>query len=154
MDRQQSPSELWDEFEKTMLKAFPFLPRNFTKTGIADSNWLSDVVQKTVNRYIEQEMKSKFPYSVFGRSIGYDLFETHRSVILRLRLPEGMNPREPELSISSHKVRIRLPSGEKQVIPLPKAVNPRQARTTYRDGILELRLPKTREPFYPVYVNG
>jgi len=151
--KQQTPQEQWDAFEKTMLEAFPFLPKDFTRGGIVDSSWLSDVVQNSINRYIDQELKSKFPQSVFGRALGYDTFETHRSVIVRLRLPDGIHPRELETAISCHKVRIKLPSGTKQVIPLPKAVNPRRARTSFKNGILELRLPKTREPYYPLYVG-
>ncbi|CAG5091821.1 MAG: hypothetical protein C6W55_02235 [Thermobacillus sp.] len=152
--KQQTPAEQWDAFEKAMLEAFPFLPKDFTRAGIVDSSWLSDVVQNSINRFIDQEMKSKFPNSVFGSALNYDTFETHRSVIVRLRLPEDLNPRELEMSISCHKVRIKLPSGVKQEIPLPKAVSPRKARTTFKGGILELRLPKTREPFYPLYVGG
>ena len=144
--------EQWDAFEKMMLQAFPFLPKNFTRGGIADSAWLSDVVQNTINRYIDQEMKSKFPHSVFGQTLGYDVFETHRSVIVRIRLPADLDPRELEMAISCHKLRIKLPSGQKQMIALPKAVNPKRVRTTFRDGILELRLPRTREPYHPVYV--
>jgi HSP20 family molecular chaperone IbpA len=152
--KQQTPQEQWDAFEKTMLEAFPFLPRDFTRGGIVDSSWLSDVVQNTINKYIDQEMKSKFPHSVFGNALSYDTFETHRSVIVRLRLPDGLNPRELELSTSCHKVRVKQPSGAKQEIPLPKAVSPRKARTSFKNGILELRLPKTREPYHPLYVDG
>lgn len=146
--------EQWDAFENMMLQAFPFLPKPFTRGAIADPNWLSDTLQSTISRYIDQEMKSKFPQSVFGRALGYDLFETHRSVIVRLRLPDDVRPRELEMSVSCHKVRIKLPSGGRQVIPLPNAVNPKRARSLFRNGILELRLPKTREPYSPLYVDG
>ena len=146
--------EQWDAFENMMLQAFPFLPKHFTRGGIADSNWLSDVVQNTINRYIDQEMKSKFPQSIFGRTLGHDVFETHRSVIVRIRLPADIHPRELDMAISCHKVRIKLPSGEQQVIALPRAVNPKRARATFREGVLELRMPRTGEPFHPVYVDS
>lgn len=146
--------EQWDAFEKMMVQAFPFLPKHFLREGIADSNWISDTVQNAINRYIDREMKAKFPYSVFGRTLGYDVFETHRSVIVRIRLPSDIHPRELDTAISCHKVRIRLPSGETQVIALPRAVNPKRARALFRNGILELRLPRTGEPYHPVYVEG
>jgi len=151
---QPSPSELWDEFEKSMIAAFPFLPKDFTRAGFADSSRLSEIVQQSVSKIIDRELKSKMPNSMFGRTLSCDIFETHRSVIVRIRVPEGVNPRELDVAISSHKVRIKQPSGEKRVIALPRAVNPRRARSMYKDGILELRLPKTREPYYPHYVDG
>ncbi|WP_274363484.1 Hsp20/alpha crystallin family protein [Paenibacillus thermotolerans] len=146
----------WGEFEKQMLKQFPFLPKDFMNGGsIRNNSWVGDIVKKSIDRYLNEGLQPNVFNPFASALLSYDLFETHRSVILRLNIPKNMSPHEVKASVNRRKVRIELPSGKLQEIKLEKPVNPKRSQAVYKEGVLEVRMPKIREPksFHEVYIE-
>ena len=124
-----------------MLENFPFLPKQFMDVDPTNgASWVSDYVQKQLERAFSNTTM-EFP---FKSKLNYDVVETHRSIILRLHVPEDISPHEVRMSLDAHLVRIALPSGDKQDITLKKPVNPKRATARYKNRILELIMPKVR----------
>ncbi len=129
------------DFRKKMLENFPFLPKQFMDVDPTNgASWVSDYVQKQLERAFSNTTM-EFP---FKSKLNYDVVETHRSIILRLHVPEDISPHEVRMSLDAHLVRIALPSGDKQDITLKKPVNPKRATARYKNRILELIMPKVR----------
>lgn len=146
----------WSEFEKQMIKQFPFLPKDFMNGGAArNSSWVGDIVKKSIDRYLNEGLTPNVFNPFASASLSYDLFETHRSVIIRLHIPKDVSPHKVRASVNRRKVRIELPSGKRQEIRLEKPVNPKRSHAVYKEGILEVRMPKIREPksFHEVYIE-
>jgi len=145
----------WDKFEELMIKQFPFLPKRFTRGEFAaDASWVSEFVQNNLSRFINEAVSpGVFDPSAKGL-LRYELLETNRSLILRLKLPKGMSPRDVKTSIGRRNVKLALPSGRTQRIPLGKPVNSKRARADFRSGVLEIRMPKLpeREEYNDLYL--
>ncbi|MGZ7441524.1 Hsp20/alpha crystallin family protein [Paenibacillus sp. TH7-28] len=144
----------WEEFEKQMLEQFPFLPKNFTQGNPARNfSWVGDFVQKQ----LQKSMPADFNIPIFNnKTANYDLYETHRNLIVRLPVSEDFSLDQTKVSVNRNKLRIVLPSGEKREIQLKKQVNPKQARAKYKEGILEIQMPKLPEHqnFHDVFVES
>ncbi|GIP11086.1 hypothetical protein J1TS5_32560 [Paenibacillus macerans] len=144
----------WEEFEKNMLEQFPFLPKNFTQANPAKNlSWVGDYVQKQ----LQKSMPADFKIPIFNDNAGnYELHETHRSLIVRLPVSDHFELDHTKISVNRNKLRIVLPSGEKQEIQLKKQVNPKQTRAKYKEGILEIQMPKMPESqnFHDVFVES
>lgn len=142
----------WGEFEKHLLQQIPFLPKNFFRgmnPGRA-TNWVQDYVQNAFKSMIGDVQKGAFPFAQGKQtdSMHYDLFETHRSVIVRCSIPKDTSPYDYKPSVNRRNLRIRTPSDDNVDIPLPKPVVPSSSKATYRDGVLEIRMPKSSKKEY------
>lgn len=137
----------WKQFEAWMMKQFPFIP-DMRKAH--NPSWVSDYVQKVVN-----ESLNRYSDPLFPRTLQYDLFETHRNLIVRARLPEDVSPNDVRTSVNRRKVRIEWSKGKKQDIVLEQRIDPTRTRAKYKDGILELHMPKLLEPesFYDIDIR-
>ncbi|RRJ65824.1 hypothetical protein EHV15_25080 [Paenibacillus oralis] len=133
----------WEEFEKNMMEQFPFLPKNFTQVNAARNlSWVGDFVQKQ----LQKSMPSDINIPIFNnKAVNYNLYETHRNLIVRLPVSEHFSQDQPKVSVNRNKLRIVFPSGEEQEIQLKKQVNPRKSRAKYKEGILEIQMPKLPE---------
>ncbi len=129
-------------FRKKMLESFPFLPKQFLDVDQTHgASWVSDYVQQQLKRALSNATMD-YP---FKSKLSYDVVETHRNMILRLHVPRHIPPYEIKMSLDTHLVRIKLPSGSKQDIAIKKPVNPKRATARYKNGILELQMPKLRQ---------
>jgi HSP20 family molecular chaperone IbpA len=154
MAEQQSPMD-WNDFEKQMLKQFPFLPKNFTRMDFSqNANWIGDLVKKNIDRFINQNFMSNATNPSFFQLLSYDLLETNNSIIVRLHLPNKMPPHNVKMSVSRRKVRLDLPTGKRQEIQLEKPVDPKRSRANFKDGVMEIRMPKVKEPsrYHSIYL--
>jgi len=75
--------------------------------------------------------------------IGSEVFETHRSCIVRLYLPEGMSPEELHIQIEPTQVTVSADGLlQADMIRLPAPVWSRNGKRIYHNGVLELKLRK------------
>jgi hypothetical protein len=86
-----------------------------------------------------------------------EVFETHRSVLVRLSVPESMEARNIRIFASSRQVAFEGIRQNKIKVPLPSAVSVKSAKAKLKNGILEVRLRKfkgkgaEREIFFDEY---
>lgn len=135
----------WAIFEELMTRAFPFL-----KDGLKLDRIMPDPapVGKLVEEALNRSFKGAFTSGMASRPgrLHYEWFETHRSLIIRVRLPEDLYPDQLRTLVSKRKLRLEWPDGKRQDINLAKPVSPGRSRARHKHGILEIIMPKIREP--------
>ncbi|GIQ67824.1 hypothetical protein DUZ99_02895 [Xylanibacillus composti] len=138
----------WRAFESAMLQQFPVLPKDFPAWNrVQHPSWISDLMQKVLAEGLPAMASGSMPAGFAPRAKenqSFRIFETHRSIILRLHAPPDITSDQIRVAVNPHQVKVRFAGEKRQVIPLPKPVQSGKASALLRDGILELRLPKSR----------
>lgn len=149
------PRVKWEDLEKYFLDQFRHVPEELLKRTAGNST-------QWIGRYIEQVIKRCFPpsngltssYAEYSWNVSYDLFETHRSIIVRIPVSDKLKLDQMRVSAGRMKLKVKLAEQTLQ-INLPKPVNPDLARAECKYGYLEIRLPKStrKEPMQdvPIY---
>jgi HSP20 family molecular chaperone IbpA len=115
-------------------------------------NWVSHYVNDVMKESFQQP-GSKKPAKM---RLQTELFQTHNHVIVRLRIPATMEPKQLRVQAGIQRIRIEgLPHDGKQEIPLPSLVLPNTCRATYKDSILQIKLQKRRwkERYEEVFIR-
>ena len=118
-------------------------------------NWLDEYVQQLIHQVTpagtraENDGEERAQTSAVNEedtaqaNLSYQVFETHQSVIARIRIPASLNPAAIKVALNAYQLRLSgLPMGKKQVIQLPSAVKIDSAKALCRDLILEVRALK------------
>lgn len=147
----------WEEFEQLLGQSLPFF-----KEGSFDP-WMKHLSKLKDMSWIEKHLKEAVQQSLSANAsqtgrvyLQADVFETHRSVIVRMNIPKSVNPRALQLFISTSKLRIEgLPGGKKQTISLPAPVLIQRTSVKYKDSVLEVRARKSKrkERFREIYIE-
>lgn len=144
----------WKSFEKIFGGRLPSLNYEQMQKMMQDPRWVEKFVQDILN----QTMPNNGGGSIFGggnpsqAESGFfnrsdpEVFETHRSVIARIKVANSEDTYGLKLAGSRFKLKL---DGIKNMDPievnLPAAVNHRGTRARYKDGVLEVRMPKESE---------
>lgn len=148
-ENREGPEWDWLRFEQWMSRAFPFLKEDLELERLMRSPFpVGKVVQEALDRSFGSGMLAATGKPAWSARIRSDMFETHRSVIVRLHLPAGVRKEQVRTLVSRHKLRVEWPPDFTHDILLNHSVNPKRARAGFKDGILEVRMPKTGESFY------
>ncbi|HZG57113.1 Hsp20/alpha crystallin family protein [Paenibacillus sp.] len=143
----------WDTFRRWMNESLPFASDG------DDFRWVTDYVDSVVKEALAApagKTAGKRPPDAGGKPLSYELFQTHRHVIVRFAVPERWKPRRLRVFAGWQRLRLEgLPNGAKQVVALPALVYSDSARALYKDGVLQVKLMKRRdnERFEEVYVR-
>ncbi|RKN86400.1 Hsp20/alpha crystallin family protein [Paenibacillus ginsengarvi] len=87
------------------------------------------------------------PFTSKTSSFTYNVFETHRSLIVRIRLSSETNPRTVRIVASTTEVKVTgLPDGEDKTVKLPMPVRIDGAKALCKKQIIEITLPKDELP--------
>lgn len=148
MDRQWYPSIDWQEFQKNLFKNMPFTDNDLHVKGI------ENFVQKAIDS-IPKTMMQQPVYSPFSSSnLDYNIFETHRSIFVRCRIPSEASPKSIRILANRRKLKIEY-TGSTQEISLPSDVKVSRTSARIRDRILEIRMQKSphSEPFREIFIR-
>ncbi len=139
--------ESWDTFKRWMQESLTFgAPQD-------DFRWVTDYVDGILKEALaaperQQEIAkakdvSRAAPSPSGRPLAYELFQTHRHVIVRFAVPGRINPRRLRVFAGIQRIRVEgLPSEGKQTVALPALVYGDSARALFKDGVLQVKLMK------------
>ncbi|MEB3100877.1 hypothetical protein [Ferviditalea candida] len=144
----------WKTFEKIFGGRLPSLNYEQMQKMMQDPQWVEKFVQDILNKTMPNNGNGSMfgggsPFqggSGFFNPPNSEVFETHRSVIARIKVSD----REDiyGLRLSGSRLKLKL-DGIKNMDPveinLPAAVNHRGTRARYKDGVLEVRMPKETE---------
>lgn len=145
MDRQPQMMD-WDEFEKYMVKQFPFLTGGQWKTLGEQLDPVEDYFKNVMKRFFKIPSYRHPYFNPFKNGgIDYDMFETHRSIFVQCRLPKETSPHDMNFSVNKRRLKIKH-ADKTQDILLSCDVDPSRSKATFKDGMLEIRLPKKRSP--------
>jgi HSP20 family molecular chaperone IbpA len=86
------------------------------------------------------------PFSSKLTSIACNVFETHRALIVRIRLSADVSIRDIRLFAAPHELKVLgLPGAEEKTVKLPTVVRTDGARAICKQRIVEVTLPKEEE---------
>lgn len=140
----------WKEFQKSLMKQIPFAGGDWQGKGI------ESFVNKTLDRFLPKTLPLQSGlHNFLPSSLDYELFETHRSVFVRCKLPRGLTLTDVRLYGNRRKLKVEY-SGNSEEIPLPSDVNSSRAIARHHGGILEIRMPKLgseSEPFREIFIR-
>jgi len=149
--------ESWDTFKRWMQDHLPFGGPN------DDFRWITEYVDSIVKEALaapeKEQAKAKEKgtrSATVGKPLSYELFQTHRHVIVRLIVPERMKPRRLRIFAGVQRLRIEgLPNEGKQTVELPALVYADTARALFKDGVLQVKLMKrpANDRFEEVFVR-
>lgn len=131
----------WSRFESWMRQAFPFLQEDLQL-----ERWMQEPqkIGKLVQDALDRSFNGSIGMAAGTSRVRHDLFETHRSLIARLRLPEEAVGQTRTL-VNRYRLRIEWPPDGNREIALPKPVDPKRSRSRLKDGVLEVQMPKVRQ---------
>lgn len=148
----ENKGEGWKLAKQFLGEGFLFSDMNKLSTMMDDPGWLDRLIAETIEQAVPQEMKQSTnkthaPAAKSNRAYinTQDMMETHRSLIIRMKLPSKADPHRIRLYVAPLSVRIEgLPGDEKRKIELPREIDMIGIRSSYKDHTLEIRLPKRR----------
>jgi HSP20 family molecular chaperone IbpA len=139
----------WSDFRNDLFEQIPFTGKEWNPKGI------ENFVHDTLRNYMPKSLFKQAGISSFQSSaVDYNVFETHRSVFVRCRLPAEASPRSFRFYVNRRKLRIE--SGDStEDIPLPADVSANRTIARYENGVVEIRLPKVgdAEPFQEIFIR-
>lgn len=140
----------WEEFEKYMLKQFPFLSRDVPLRELNQNPWFHEFMNKEISSYINKTLNNV----PFMNRISYDLHDTLNKIIVKFHIPKNVSRSEMRLSVSRRKVRLRIDANRHQEISLNHPINSKRSHAIFKRDILEVHMPKIREKqnFHDVYI--
>ncbi|TLS53619.1 hypothetical protein FE782_04930 [Paenibacillus antri] len=157
MSEGQWNKESWDTFKKWMQDSLSFgAPQD-------DFRWVTEYVDGILKEALaaperqQEKVSGKAPRSSgVGKPLSYELFQTHRHIIVRFVVPERIKPRQLRVYAAVQRLRIEgLPNGAKQTVALPALVYSDTARALFKDGVLQVKLMKrpSNERFEEVFIR-
>jgi HSP20 family molecular chaperone IbpA len=136
----------------------PFDWEDFRNRFFGDGPWkqlLNSGTIPWVDRYVKEIVSNAVPAALGGQSsrtavppskvtaLACNVFETHRALIVRIRLPSTADPYAVRLNVSAHELKVSgLPDGEEKSVKLAAPVRIEAARAICRHRVVEVTLPK------------
>ena len=146
MDGRWQPAMDWKKFQQSLLKQVPVVNSEF-------GNQIENFVQKAIKNFLPKSMPAGLQGFIQG-SLDYELFETHRSIFVRCRLPDDASLAQVRYFATRRKLRMEI--GDRiEDIPLACDINVSRTVARFADGIVEIRMPKypDTEPFREIFVR-
>jgi HSP20 family molecular chaperone IbpA len=136
----------WQQFEEFFSGI-----SSFQQGKIQDLSWVDKFIQNVMKQAVPEPVTN----SVQPPPLQTEVFETHRNVIVKIRIPAHIQPRALQLFANSHQLKIEGPGQNVQYVRLPAAVQSQSSKAHFRDGILQLQLRKKTESerFDEVYIR-
>lgn len=139
----------WQEFQKSLFGQIPNVSGDWQGKGI------ENFVQKTIKQFLPKNMPFQSGLHAFlPRTLDYELFETHRSIFVRCKLPDDVPLRSVRFFANRRKLMMEY--GDKsEEIPLPSDINTARTIARCHDGVLEIRMPKSSdaEPLREIFIR-
>lgn len=107
----------------------------------------------SINAYVQNVLSQA---TIGEARLSTEVFETHQSVIVKIKLPKQLHPRNLRIKVNSNHIKMEKTEGnEEQIIPLPCRVDPTGRKAVFKQSILEIRIPKvkTRDPYHEVFIR-
>ncbi|WP_281887995.1 Hsp20/alpha crystallin family protein [Paenibacillus sp. YYML68] len=139
----------WKQFEQFFGGKLPFASSQAANPG--DLSWIDgyikEVLQKSMPRAEVQQLKHHYHT---------ELFETHKSVIAKIHVPDKAEARKIRVLVNMSVLRLDgLPDNRSQTLRLPSLVMPGTCKAVYKNGILQLHMRKqtSENPFYEIDIR-
>lgn len=147
----------WDQMEKWAGGRFPFMSDKYKKKmASGNTDWVGEYVQDVLKRSFaertgvepEEETEKEVTASSGGGGLDldYELFETHNSVIARVKVPEDVQVRNIRVYAGTMQLKLEQdPQRKKMYIRLPTEIISSTVKAALKNRVLEIRCSKLEE---------
>jgi HSP20 family molecular chaperone IbpA len=139
-----------EQFEKYFGNKMPFSQPDQANPIMPDTSWVETYVQDVLKKAMTS---AQIPSSFRSPT---EVFETIKRVIVKVPLPDNINPNEIQVFIKSDEVKLEgLPDEKKTVIKLPWMVIPKSGIVRFKRGVLQISMRKRRnnENYHEAYIQ-
>jgi HSP20 family molecular chaperone IbpA len=147
----------WQSLEKMLGDRLPFPLPDMAKVNHRDASWVSDYVSQLLKTSSVTAPDADADPIRTVTGLNADIYETHSSVICRIRVPEGADIYSIRVWVHSRHLKLEGLPGKRQsrTIALPATVNSKTCSAIFKNGVLEIKMAKDRrKPVYrEVYVQ-
>lgn len=138
-----------------------FNPWDFFHQEFGDSNASSDrdySDMSWVKEYVDNVMKQAFSGQFAGESnrnsVKSDVFETHHSIIIRIKVPDDIVAENVRVLFHTNELKVEGIASQPQMIKLPANGLYKGSKAMYKNSVLEVRIPKrNRETFQEIPIQ-
>jgi HSP20 family molecular chaperone IbpA len=145
----------WQSLEKMLADRLPFPLPDMAKVNHRDASWVSDYVNQLLKTSRVADPSADPIRTVTG--LNADIYETHTSVICRIRVPADADIYSIRVWVHSRHLKLEGLPGKRhtQTIALPASVNSKSCSAIFKKDVLEIKMAKDRrKPIYrEVYVQ-
>ena len=117
------------------------------------ANPLENYDLSAINSYVQNVLSQATVGEVM---LNAEVFETHQSVIAKIKLPKQLHPRNLRIRINANHIKIeKTENNVEQIIHLPCRVDPNGRKAVYKKNILEIRIPKVKakDRYHEVFIR-
>ncbi|MFD2671746.1 hypothetical protein [Marinicrinis sediminis] len=146
MSKGQDPRSFdWDNLEKLLGTSLPLIPKGI-RERIENSGWVESYVQDMLTKMMPTSTISSTSPTETNTELQWEEFETHKNLILKMRIPETIHPRSVHVQVGRGHVKIYgLPKDGSQIIPLSQTVDHLHCRAFCKNRSLLIRMRKETE---------
>lgn len=152
---------IWNQIEQFITDKLNFMnpTGDAAKQFLQQPDWVQNIVREALSKALPGGLAKPKPKSrisgVERPNVSTEVFETHREIIAKIKLPPKENPRMLQVMVRSDRIKLLgLPGGEPLFVPLPAPVVARSARARCRDGTLEVYARKRKKgAYFDTYVD-
>lgn len=148
---------VWDQIEKFINDKLSMM-NPFGKAA-ADGfmqkqpDWVERLISQVLDRTLPKSAKS--PGVKPNGGVSAEVFETHRHVIAKIKLPSKEIPKALQVLVRTDRIKLLgLENDEPYFIELPSPVMARTARALIREGVLQVQARKRKKgPYHETYIE-
>jgi HSP20 family molecular chaperone IbpA len=135
----------WTTMERFFDGGFPFTESTLPTDLMMKPDWIARIVQEALGQSVPSESKELYTHTIF---------ETHKAVIVRIQLPNSVNPELLRVYVGPTSLRVEgFPNQTEKKVRLLCEVNRVGIRSSFKDGILEIRMMKKRSSDQEMQIN-
>jgi hypothetical protein len=143
---------MWNQIEKFISDKLSVInpTGDFASQFLQQPEWVQNIVRDALLQVLPRELGRRGGTAGGSASkMSTEVFETHRQVIAKIKLPRKENLRALQVLVRSDRIKLLcLPGGEPAFIPLPSPVVASSARARLREGVLEVYARKRKKGAY------
>jgi hypothetical protein len=148
---------MWNQIEKFIADKLSFMSPGSGVAGqfLQQPDWVQSIVRDALSSALPGGLLPPGTRSRKGGTatqpsgVSTEVFETHRQVIAKIKLPSKENARALQVLVRSDTIKlIGLAGGEPLLIRLPAPVVARSARARFRERVLEVYVQKRKKGRY------
>ncbi|GIP33177.1 Hsp20/alpha crystallin family protein [Paenibacillus sp. J2TS4] len=117
---------------------FPFSSDDRVASLFPDPDWIQNYVQGLIADQIPEVKGTEW-------SPDPEIFETHRSVFVRFKLPEEIDPYLLKIRVQPASLRLDGWADKELNIKLPALVAASRSKAVMKEGVVEIRMPKSSD---------
>lgn len=120
-----------------------------TENKVKPKNNILDSLVQVMSNYKTRDIKTDEK-----NSFGHNVFETHDSIIARIKIPKDVHPKKVKVFVGTSSASVSFGENDNHVVILPQEIRKEGASAKIKEDILEIKAPKLdRENMHEIIIH-